>query len=238
VISPPGSRRHRPVLLLLLLLATALGVAAFGAAPEPPATPTTPAATPTPSGAVTPLPGGEPTPAGAPPTEPTPTVEPTPAGTPPGPPTPTPAATASPPAGEAATVCTGSPENRAFYAAVAEAVAWAVYCPILPDGWHVDAGWFRLAAGGRLEIAYKGPDGARLEIRQGFYCGDDPDCIPAAPDAGSASFGDRPARLLDLGDGVWMVVAQDGEVNWDVRSKGLARAASVALAGAFARVSD
>jgi hypothetical protein len=234
---PAPFGRPRPQLGLVLLLAVALAAAACGAIADPPATPTTPATTPPPaSEGSPPPPGAEPTPDATPPTEPTPPAGQTPAATPGDGPPPTPAA--SPPAGADASVCTGSPENRAFYAAVAEAVAWAVYCPILPDGWYVDAGWFRLAAGGRLEIAYKGPDGARLEIRQGFYCGDDPHCIPAAPDAGSASFGDRPARLLDLGDGAWMVVAEDGELNWEVRSRGLAPAASLALAAAFARVGD
>jgi hypothetical protein len=234
VISSPGC--PRPRLFLLLLLASSLALAACGTVLDPRPTPTRPAATPPPTGDFpTPPPGAEPTPPGTPPTPP-PGAEPTPPGTPGDGQTPEP--TASPPAGADASVCTGSPENRAFYSAVAEAVAWAVYCPILPEGWHVDAGWFRLAAGGRLEIAYKGPDGARLEIRQGLYCGDDPDCIPAAPVAGSAWFGDRPARLLALGDGAWMVVAQDGQVNWEVRSRGLERAASVALAGAFARVRD
>ena len=146
-------------------------------------------------------------------------------------PTPRPSRTAGP-----AAACTGSAENRAFYASVAEDVAWDVYCPVLPAGWFVNAGNFRLAGGGRLEIDYKGPGGARLEIRQGAYCRGDDDCIPAGPDAGTASFGDRPARLVDVGDGRWLVVAEGGDLNWEVRSSGLARDVAAALAAAFARV--
>jgi hypothetical protein len=119
---------------------------------------------------------------------------------------------------------------------VAADVAWDVYCPVLPAGWFVDAGTFRLAGGGLLEIDYKGPAGARLEIRQGAYCRGDDDCIPRGPDAGTASFGDRPARLVDLGDGRWLVVAEGGDVSWEVRSNGLERDVAVALAAAFARV--
>ncbi len=139
-------------------------------------------------------------------------------------PTPRPSGTAGP-----AAACTGSAENRAFYASVAEDVAWDVYCPVLPAGWFVDAGTFRLAGGGRLEIDYKGPAGARLEIRQGAYCRGDDDCIPAGPDAGTASFGGRPARLIDVGDGRWLVVAEGGDVNWEVLSSGLSRDVAVAL---------
>lgn len=156
---------------------------------------------------------------------------------------PTPAPTSAPEptqrpnetAGPAA-ACTGSAENRAFYASVAEDVAWDVYCPVLPAGWFVDAGEFKLSGGGRLDIDYKGPAGARLEIRQGAYCRGDDNCIPTGPDAGTASFGGRPARLVDAGDGRWLVVAEGGDVNWEVRSSGLSREVAVTLAAAFARV--
>ena len=148
-----------------------------------------------------------------------------------------PSPTAIPPSpGGAAAACTGNDENRSFYAGVAEAVAWDVYCPVLPAGWFVDTGSFRLANGGRLEIAYKGPGGARLELREGAYCTGDDDCIPDAPDAGPAAFGDRPARLLDVGDGRWLVVAEDGSIDWEVRSIALDRAAALAYAAALARV--
>jgi hypothetical protein len=146
-------------------------------------------------------------------------------------PTPRPSGTAGP-----AAACTGSAENRAFYASVAEDVAWDVYCPVLPSGWFVDAGNFRLAGGGQLEIDYTGPAGASLEIRQGAYCRGDDDCIPTGPDAGTASFGDRPARLIDAGDDRWLVVAEDGDVNWEVRSSGLGQDVAVAVAADFARV--
>jgi hypothetical protein len=134
------------------------------------------------------------------------------------------------------TACAGNAENRAFYAAVADDVAWDVYCPVLPSGWFVDEGVFRLASGGRLEISYRGPSGARLEIREGAYCVDDPDCIPAGPDAGTASFADRPARLVDLGDGEWLIVAEGGDVSWEVRTRDVSRAAAVGYAAEFIRV--
>jgi hypothetical protein len=146
----------------------------------------------------------------------------------------TPGATASP---GGAAACTGSRDNRAFYAGVAAAVAWDVYCPVLPAGWFVDTGSFRASGGGRMEISYRGPGGQRLEIREGFFCGDQAGCLPAGPGDGSASFGDRAATLHDGGDGSWLVAADAGDgLAWDARGTGMDGAALAAYTAAFARV--
>lgn len=220
--------RRAPRELMLLVLATAVLGAACGTTatptPAPPASPppaspgAEPSPTSDPAGAPTPPPGQatEP-PAGGP--SPDPALTPAPAGTP----------------GDAS-VCGGSKENQAFFAAVAEAVAWDVYCAVLPAGWFIDSGSFRLAAGGNLEISYKGPDGMRLEVREGHYCADDDDCIPPGPDAGTALFGDRPARLVDAGGGAWLVFAEGGDVNWEAKGIGMDAAALTELTAAFARV--
>lgn len=214
---------------LSFFVALALLVAACGNIATRSPAPSAPPATPSPRGEPLPTDGSTDVPTEAPTGEATepPTGEPSLA------PTDTPA----PSAGDAA-ACGGSEENRAFYAAVAEAVTWDVYCAVLPAGWFVDTGSFRLAGGGRLEIAYKGPDGQRIEIRQGAFCAGDDDCIPGGPDAGTASFGDRPARLVDVGGGAWLVVAEGGAVNWE--AKGI-RMDGPTLAGhtaAFARVGE
>jgi hypothetical protein len=57
----------------------------------------------------------------------------------------------------AAASCTGTDENRQFFEAAAATLDWTVYCAVLPPGWFVDAGEYRRAGGGRLEIAYRGP---------------------------------------------------------------------------------
>jgi len=215
---------------LALLVVLALLVAACGTTtrtPGPSAGPATPAASgepqptgePTATGTV--LPSGEATEA--------PTLEPTlePA------PTPVPSGT---PGGAAG--CSGSDDNRAFFVAVAGAVAWDVYCAVLPAGWFVDAGEFRLAGGGRMTIAYKGPGGARLEVREGAYCAGVDGCIPAGPDAGTASFGDRPARLVDVGGVAWLVVAEGGDVNWEAKGTGMDPAVLAGFTAAFARVGE
>jgi len=233
--APPARGARRALVLPALSLAVAVGLAACGGGPL-----TGPTARPGSPSPATAGPGATAAPTSSPSVE-----EPSPSAGPSAEPgeTPTPGATQAPSAtgtpsspGATAAACSGNDENRAFYAGVAEAVAWDVYCPVLPAGWFVDTGSFRLAGGGRLEIDYKGPGGARLEIRQGTYCAGDDDCIPDAPDAGPAAFGDRPARLLDVGDGRWLVVAEDGSINWEVRSIVLDRATALAYAAAFARV--
>lgn len=141
-----------------------------------------------------------------------------------------------------ADACTGTPENRDFYAALAAAVAWDVYCAVLPSGWFVDSGpnsgSYRLANGGQLSITYRGPGGARIVIREGSYCAGLPDCPPSGTDAGAARFGDRDARLLDIGNGSWLVVVvpTGADVDWQAVGTGMDGAALGAYTAAFARV--
>ena len=155
--------------------------------------------------------------------------------------TPLPTVSPSPRPGSADT-CSGTAENRDFYAALAASVAWDVYCPVLPPGWFVgsdpNSGSYRLANGGQLSITYRGPDGARLVIREGSYCAGLPDCIPSGTDAGSARFGDRDARLLDLGNGSWLVVVATagGDVDWQATGSGMDGSALAGYTAAFARV--
>ncbi len=220
--------------LVILLLAAAL-VAGCGSAPTTPATPDTTAS---PSGIETPPPSEEPPPTLGPTGEPTavPTDEPTavPTDEPTGEPTaaPTPALT---PGG--ANACTGNAENRAFYEAVAGQVAWNVYCPVLPAGWFVDAGSFRLAAGGKLEISYKGPGGLRLELREGAICAGQDACPASGTDAGPASFGGMAGRLLD-GGGTWLVVVDGSDADWEAKGLGMDGPTLTDLTRGFALVGE
>ena len=151
--------------------------------------------------------------------------------------TPLPTVSPSPQPGSA-DACSGTAENRNFYAALAASVAWDVYCAVLPPGWFVDSGSYRLSNGGRLSITYRGPAGARLVVQEGSYCAGVPDCIPSGTDAGSARFGERDARLLDLGSGSWaVVVASAGVVvSWQAIGSGMDGPALAGYTAAFARV--
>ena len=214
---------------LAVVAVLALLVAACGTTtrtPGPSAGPETPAPSgePQPTGqptATTTPPSGEATdaPAGEPTLEPS--QAPVPSGTPGG-----------------AAACSGNDDNRDFFSAVSEAVTWDVYCAVLPLGWFVDVGEFRLAGGGKMEIAYKGPGGQRIEMREGNYCAGADGCIPTGPDAGTAFFGDRPARLVDAGGGAWLVVAEGGAVNWEAKGTGMDPAALAGLTAAHARVGE
>ena len=151
--------------------------------------------------------------------------------------TPLPTVSPSPRPGSA-DACSGTAENRNFYAALAASVAWDVYCAVLPPGWFVDSGSYRLSNGGRLSITYRGPAGARLVVQEGSYCAGVPDCIPSGTDAGSARFGERDARLLDLGSGSWaVVIASAGVVvSWQATGSGMDGPALAGYTAAFARV--
>lgn len=226
--TPAASARRAAASLVVALV---LLVAACGSTGPGTPAPSAPVATASPSGE--PAPTDEPTdapteqPADDPTEPPTeepslePTERPAPSGTP-----------------GVAAACSGNDDNRDFFAAVAQAVTWDVYCAVLPARWFVGTGEFRQANGGKLEISYKGPGGARIEIREGTYCAGDDGCIPAGPDAGTASFGDRPARLIDLGGGAWLVVAEGGDVNWEAKGTGVDGAALAGFTAAFARVGE
>ena len=72
-----------------------------------------------------------------------------------------PGTTGSPTDGPTAgTLCTGSESNGAFFTQAAAGMAWSVYCAVLPDGWYLETGSYRLANEGHLEVTYRGPGDA------------------------------------------------------------------------------
>jgi len=191
--------------------------------------------------------GADPTQVASGPAEPTESSEPT--LTPATPEPATPAPEPSPPPSDptdgsappstdigAAAACAGTDDNREFFASIAAVVAWTVYCPVLPSGWFFDSGQYRLAGGGWLEIAYRGPDGARLVLLEGTACAD-VSCLPGGEDLGEASLGGREARLVGLGGGDLAIVAGPAEgATWVARADGQERDAFVAIAADFAIV--
>jgi hypothetical protein len=122
----------------------------------------------------------------------------------------------------AARGCTGDSEQQDFFAAVADAVSWDVYCPALPAGWFVQTGSYRLADGGRLQIAYSGPAGSRLELFEGSFCGEADGCVPDGSDAGTAAFGDRQGTLVRGSDGTLSIVVDRGApISWLIVGTGI-----------------
>jgi hypothetical protein len=217
--SAPGrdrSDRHRSLPILLLIVVAVLVVACGGAAAS--GTPEAGTASPTAGDA---SPGDEVTPGPETSEEPTESAEApeteTPESEEPTEPTePSETASADPTDDAssdpgAAAACTGTAENRDFYGSVAAAVGWTVYCPVLPKGWFVESGQYRLAGGGRMEIGYRGPSGARFTLREGAFCSQADGCAPAGTEMGSSAFGDRDGTLIGADDGGWAIVVDAGE---------------------------
>jgi hypothetical protein len=201
-----------------------------------------PSATPTPA-ATSPAPSMSDSPTG---TEPPPSAEPTapPATDEPSPsilvietpPVVEPSASASPGPGPAG-ACSGSAENRDFYRAAASALSWTVYCAVLPAGWFVDSGQYRQAGGGWVQIAYRGPGGARLELHEGAFCTASDGCVPPGTESGDAPFGDKTGTFVALDDGGWAVVVDRGEkISWLAVGTGLDESAFRAIGAALAVV--
>jgi hypothetical protein len=171
-------------------------------------------------------------------TTPAPTATPTEAPTA----TPTAAASAEPTptaeAGSAAT-CTGNDDNRAFFADVAAAFDWPVYCAVLPPRWSVESGRYRSAGGGWMEMFYRGPNGARFELHEGAFCDDGDGCVPDGPDAGSAAFGDQSGTLVNGSDGRFAVVVDRGDdISWLAIGDGVDVETFKDLAAALVRVEE
>ncbi len=124
--------------------------------------------------------------------------------------------------GGAAATCTGSADTKDFFTAIAEAVAWPVYCAVLPAGWSVEAGEYRLADGGRMIIAYRTRAGAHLELREGRWCTDGASaCSPHDAIVGSASFGDLNGQLETLGDDLLLHANPGQAASWTATGHGL-----------------
>ncbi len=137
-----------------------------------------------------------------------------------------------------APACSGSDENRDFFASMAAAVEWTVYCPVLPDGWFVGDGHYRLADGGWMEITYEGPGGAGITLRQGAFCAEADGCVPSGREVGEAAFGDRTGRLVAGDDGSWSVAVDRGATpSWLLVVTGLDEASARTIAADLHAVS-
>jgi hypothetical protein len=133
--------------------------------------------------------------------------------------------------------CTGTDENIAFFAQFARIVDWAVYCPVLPAGWFVGTGQWRQADGERLEISYRGPNGAGLLLQEGSFCPGEGDCVPTGEEVGPTAFGDREGTLVAT-EGGWAVVVDRGErPSWLLTISGVGQAAARQIAADVVEVS-
>ncbi len=137
----------------------------------------------------------------------------------------------------AADACSGDQSIHDFFLSVARAVDWPVLCGVLPSGWFVSAGSYRLANGGKLVISYKGPAGATFALSEGAFCQDASGCVPSGSDAGDAAFGSMSGTLVALDGGDWAIVVDRGAaLSWLLVTHGLDRATATSLAAALHEV--
>jgi len=151
---------------------------------------------------------------------------------------PTPSATGEVLAGGGtAASCTGSADTKDFFTAIAEAVGWPVYCAVLPAGWSVEAGQYRLADGGRMVIAYRTRTGGHLELREGRWCTAGAGaCSPHDTVVGPARFGDLGGQLETLGDDLVLYAGPGQAASWTATGRGLDVATFRTLCAGFALV--
>jgi hypothetical protein len=110
---------------------------------------------------------------------------------------------------------------------------------VLPRGWFVGTGEYRLRDGGYLAITYEGPGEAQLALQEGAVCTATDDCMPEGVAIGEASFGDRTGSLVDLGDGqLALVVDRGAPTSWIATGAGIEESLFRELAAALLEVSD
>jgi len=134
--------------------------------------------------------------------------------------------------------CASSSEHRAFFRQAAASMGWPVYCAVLSDGWFLEAGSYRLADGGRLEVTYRGPGAARLSLVEGNVCaGTEVDvCAPRDIVIGPAAFGDREGVLGRLANGLVLDVDRGATPSWRATGLGLTEAEFQAIVAAVVKV--
>ena len=140
----------------------------------------------------------------------------------------------SPSSSSAASVCSGAKDTPDFYASFAGSVSFPVYCAVLPAGWSLVSGTYRLANGGHIQINFRRKsDNATFELDEGSFCGDSSGCVPAGTAAGSGPFGDLTGDLVQTATGYALVVAKAEKPSWLAIGNGLDQAAFLALTGAL-----
>jgi hypothetical protein len=150
---------------------------------------------------------------------------------------PTAPATEEPTSATGADACTGSQDNQDFFASVARDMDWTVLCAVLPRGWSVQTGSYRLANGGRMVISYKHRSGATLSLSEGAFCADTDGCVPPGTDVGDASFGPLDGTLVALDDGGWAIIVDRGaQLSWLLVAHGVDEATAMGLGAALAVV--
>ena len=240
-------RTARAVRLPLLLAGAVLLLAACGpAAPTATATVAPPSSAPSqavdsagpsqppslppsPSDALSPEPSAAPTDSSAPaPSDSAPpSAAPTPAGS--TGPTTSPAGTAD--------VCSGAKDTPDFYQSFASSVSFPVYCAVLPAGWSLVSGTYRLANGGRITIQFRRrSDNATFELDEGSFCADSSGCVPAGSAAGMGPFGDLTGNLVQTSNGYALVVAKGEKPSWLAIGTGLDQASFAALTAALVAI--
>ncbi len=222
-----GRRVPRPSSPIVALL-VALALAGCGTTATPPTSPDP--VDPAPSGAES----------GAPSTSSAPAASPTatPGG---GDPQPTPSSGGSSPRpSDGAPACSGSDANRTFFTQAAGAMSWAVYCAVLPDGWFLETGTYRLAEGGQLLVTYRGPADVHIAMAQGNVCdgvGADVDvCAPRDAVIGPAVIGDRTGDLGRLANGLVLDVDRGANPSWRITGLGVTEADFLAICAAMLKV--
>jgi hypothetical protein len=148
----------------------------------------------------------------------------------------TPTATPTSAAGDA-TTCTDWAKDGAEFTKAAKSLTFASYCAVLPSGWYVSSMTWEQPKGvtGKMIVSYTNKKGNTFLVSEGNFC---PGCAWVdISNLGSASFGGLPATLRLRLAGQYSLYVHPGEdVQYQILSKGMTKAAFVAIAAAMVKI--
>jgi hypothetical protein len=125
-----------------------------------------------------------------------------------------------------------------FWKAASMDVTFDVYCPVLPAGWSLASDnedqLSGVSSAGVVTIAYNGPNGATLSLREGHFC--EPgglSCGQSEPAIAQGYFGDHPATLGGSGHSWSLYTAPSSDATWEADGDGLSKDQFLALTAAL-----
>jgi hypothetical protein len=167
------------------------------------------------------------------------TPAPTPTAAPTDTPTPTPTSSPTPsawPTSQAA-LCTGNASNKAFFVEAASNLSFAVYCAVLPSGWWLESGDYKLTPTAQLSVLYKNAKGDWFSLKEGDVCPPPTLCAMAGSPAGPASFGGLAGTLWVASPSFYtIIVGPAGHPSYAVGGQYMTQAQFVAWAAALKKV--
>jgi hypothetical protein len=135
--------------------------------------------------------------------------------------------------------CTGTDEQKAFFAEAALKLKFDVYCASLPGGWWFQDGQFQEPNGGQITVLYKNNAGSTIRLSEGNWCSADPaSCWATASTIGPASYGPLSGTMyvVDSSGTLGIYINPSTTHGYSIKGTSLTQSKFTAIAAALVKV--